>query len=176
MRKDVQSVTYPIETHHIWDLTEAMGNTPSPNVPKRKPLAPLNHIIHNLVEGFQEAIHSNDISGIKHVLDQLILARTTCTDFLKYNRTELTSLKITVEKMVASTIQPPPASFAQQPQQHHQSQTIGLKTPRMETPTWNGDPYSFYSWLSSCSKSFDKSKCNNIARTQLMLQAMPLNK
>ena len=46
----------------------------------------------------------------------------------------------------------------------------------METPTCNGDPYIFYSWLSSCSKSFDQSNCNNIARTQLMLHAMPLDK
>ena len=131
---------------------------------------------HNLVDRFQEAIDSNDISGIKLVLDQPILTGTTCTDFLKYNRTELTSLKITAEKIVASTIQPPPTPIAQQPQQHHQPQTFGLKTPRMETPTWNGDRYSFYSWLSSCSKSFDQSNCNNIAITQLMLQAMPLDK
>ena len=46
----------------------------------------------------------------------------------------------------------------------------------METPTKNGDPYNFYLWLSSCSKSFDQSNCNSIPRTQLMMQAMPLDK
>ena len=107
------------ETYYVWDLTNFLEETTNPKVPKPKPPAPLDHIIHDLVEGFQEGMDSNDISGIKLVLDQLILAGTTCTDFLKYNLTELTSLKITTEKMVASIIQPPFNSIVQQPQHIH---------------------------------------------------------
>ena len=107
------------ETHHIQDLTEAWVTHPAPKFPNLGPPAPLNHIIHKLVDGFHEAIDSNDISGIKLVLNRLIITGTTCTNFQKYNHTELTSLKITAEKILASTIQPSPTPIAQQPQQHH---------------------------------------------------------
>ena len=99
----------------------------------------------------------------------------TCTNYLKYDRAKIRDLLKTVQKLTISLTRFPPTPTAQQPPQHHQPQTIGLKRPRMETPTWNGDQYSFYWWLSSRSKSFDQSNCNSTARTQLMLQAMLLN-
>ena len=57
------------ETHQVRDLTKELENTSNPKVLKPKYPAPLYHIIHHLVK----AINSNDISGIKLVLNQLIL-------------------------------------------------------------------------------------------------------
>ena len=139
------------EIHHTQDLTEALGNTPSPKVPKPEPPAPPDHIISDLVDDFQLAIFNNNIGILEITLNQLKLASNTCIDFSKFDRPELFSLMNTTKNIIASTTQPPTPT-AQQPKQHHQPQTTGLKTPRMETPTWNGDPYSFYAWLSSCSK------------------------
>ena len=76
-------------------------------------------------------------------------------EYLKNDRAKIRDLLKTTQKLTTSLTNSPPTPNAQQPQQHHQHQTIGLKTPSMETPTWNGDQFRFYSWLSSCSKSFD---------------------
>ena len=113
---------------------------------------------------------------LEDLLEQYRLYGRTCTNYLKYDYTKIRDLLKIIQKLTTSFTHSSPTSTAQQPQQHHQPQTIGLKTPRMETPTCNGDPYSFYLWLSTCSKSFDQSNCNSITKTQLMLQAMPLDK
>ena len=118
-------------------MNNSLEDTSNPKVTKPKPPAPLDQIIHDLVDGFQEAINSNNVSGIKLALNQLILSGNTSTDFLKYNRTELTSLQITAKKIISSTTQPPPYPTTQQTHQLPQlpkPQTIGLKTPRMENP------------------------------------------
>ena len=46
----------------------------------------------------------------------------------------------------------------------------------MEIPQWLGKNYKFYTWFSACSSSFEITKCPESARTQLMRQAMPLDK
>ena len=125
------------ETHHAQDLTKDLENKSNSKGPKPKSSAPLDHIIHHLVGSFRDAIDSKDVSGIKLVIEQLSLAGTTCTNFLKYNITELTSLNITAEKIHASTIHPPPTPSIQQTHQLPKTpkpQTTGLKTPRMKNP------------------------------------------
>ena len=129
---------------------------------------------HNLVDGFQEAIDSNDISGIKLVLDQPILTGTTCTDFLKYNRTELTSLKITAEKIVASTIQPPPTTIYCPTTSAHPSTSNHWPEDIQDGNTYlEWWPLQLLFVALICSKSFDQSNCNSIAKTQLMCKPCP---
>ena len=67
---------------------------------------------------------------------------------------------------------PPPC----QPHQHFHVQPIGLKPPRMEAPTWCGKHYDFYTWLASTIHLFTFSNSTNTAKTQILLQAMPLEK
>ena len=163
------------ETRHVRDLSEDLEDTSNPKV-STKPSAPTDHNFYILKEQLQQAIQDKEMDELEELLEQYWLFGRTCPDVLKCAHAELQDLLKTTQKLTASTTQPPPNPTAQQPQYLHQPQTIGLKTPRMETPTWNPrDSYNYYSWLSSCSKSFDQSNCNSIARTQLMLQVMPLD-
>ena len=68
---------------------------------------------------------------------------------------------------------PPPHSH---PSCLQHVQPIGLKPPRMEATTWSGKSYDFYSWLASTTHVFTFSNCHNTAKTQIMLQAMLLDK
>ena len=84
---------------------------------------------------------------LEDLLEQYQLFGRTCTNYLKYDHTKIRDLLKNTQKLTTSFTHSSPTPIAQQLQQYHQPQTIGLKTPRMETPTWNCDPYSFYFWL-----------------------------
>ena len=166
------------ETHHVRDLTDSLENTSSPKV-SNKPSAPPGHIIPDLVDEFQEAISSNDLDILEATLNLFNLATKTCTDFIKYDCSELYKLMKTAKKMTAPSFQTPPTPTGQQPQQLPQPpkpQTIGLKTPRMENPSGSDHSYDFYPWISSCCMMFDQSNCSDMTRTQLMFQGLPIDK
>ena len=170
MRKDIQFVAY-LEVKLVisgtwlkpWEIYPA-------------PKFPPDHIFSILAEQFQQAIQDKEMDELEDLLEQYQLFGRTCTNYLKYDHTKIRDLLKNTQKLTTSFTHSSPTPIAQQLQQYHQPQTIGLKTPRMETPTWNCDPYSFYFWLSSCSKPFVQSNCNSIAKTQFVLQAMPLDK
>ena len=129
------------ETHHVWDLTKSLENTSSPKG-SYKPSAPAGHIISDLVDEFQEAISSNDLDILEAILNLFNLATKTYTDFIKYDHSKLYNLMKTDKKMTASSYQKPRTPFVQESQQLPQlpqppkPKTIGLKTPRMENPSW----------------------------------------
>ena len=128
------------ETTHVRDLTNYLENTSSPKV-SNKPLATPGHKISDLVNEFQEAISSNDLDILEATLNLFNLATKTCTDFIKYDHSELYKLMKTAKNMTALSFQTPPTPTSQQSQLLPQSpkpQTIGLKTPRMENPSWSG--------------------------------------
>ena len=160
---------------NLWHTRKWNSSYPAPNWspgkynhgPKvyTRPSAPPDHIFSILAEQFHQAIQDKEMDELEDLLKQYRLFRRTCTDYLKYDGTEIRDLLKTAQKLTTSFTCSSPTPNAQQLQQYHQPQTIGLKTPRMEISTWNGDTYSFYSWLSSCSKSFDISNCNSIAKT-----------
>ena len=51
-----------------------------------------------------------------------------------------------------------------------------MKMPRAELTKWSGLSYDFYPWISCNAKMFKRSKWDDAAKTQGMLQSMPLNK
>ena len=57
------------ETRHIRDLTEALGNIPSPKLSTR-PSAPPDHIFSILAEQFQQAIQNKQMNELEDLLKQ----------------------------------------------------------------------------------------------------------
>ena len=51
-----------------------------------------------------------------------------------------------------------------------------MKMPRVELTKWNGLSYDFYPWLAANAKMFQRSKWDDAAKTQGMLQTMPTDK
>ena len=96
---------------------------------------------------------------------------TTEPDFYKFDHSELLAFQDHAYKIIdfQLTTQPPPSLLSSP------SPSSGFKPPRMETPRWSGKSYKFYTWLSAHSRNFDAPQCPKAARTQLMLQAMPLD-
>ena len=119
-----QLCTTPLsETNHVRDLTNSLENTYSPKV-SNKPSAPPGHIISDLVDEFQEAISSKDLDILEATLNLFNLATKTCTDFIKYDHSELYKLMKTAKKMTALSFQTPHTPTVQPTQklpQHHVS-------------------------------------------------------
>ena len=86
------------ETYHIRDLTEALGNVPSPKVSTR-PSATPDHIFSILAEQFQQAIQDKEMDELEDLLEQYGLLGRTCTNYLKYDRTKIRDLLKTTQKL-----------------------------------------------------------------------------
>ena len=59
------------ETHHVWDLTQALGATPNPKVSTR-PTALPDHIFSVLMEQFQQAIFDKRMNKLEDLLKQYL--------------------------------------------------------------------------------------------------------
>ena len=55
--------------------------------------------------------------------------------------------------------------------QDHANEIINSSSPRIEIPKWSGK-----SWITTCSRSFEITQCHETFRTQMMINAMPLEK
>ena len=76
----------PIPNHHVRDLTKDLETTPTPNK-YSKPPAPPEHFISTFTEEFQQVLLADNMEDIKIVLQVYDLQITTCTDILKFDRT-----------------------------------------------------------------------------------------
>ena len=76
-QQDIKSAPHP----EVKPIMSGTWLTPLKIHPTLKFPSPNLHIIHDIVDGFQEAINSNNISGFKLVLNQLVLVGNTCMMF-----------------------------------------------------------------------------------------------
>ena len=137
-----------------------------------KPAPPINHWISDITNGLQEATLSEDLEHLK--LFNALYAQKFMSepDALQFDLSNLYAARKHALEIINSA---PPALT---PTQSSTSTppNAGFKPPRMEIPRWSGKSYEFYTWLSACSASFTITNCPEAARTQLMRQAMPLDK
>ena len=119
------------ETHHTQDLTEAVGNLPSTKV-SRRPSTPPDHIFSILAEQLQQAIQNKEMNELEDLLEEYRLLGRTCTDYFKYDHTEILGLLKTAQKLITPFTRSSPTPTAQQPQQHHQPQPIGHRSTNLE--------------------------------------------
>ena len=76
----------------------------------------------------------------------------------------------------AEKSQPPHVPAAPPTSQLPNPQTVSMKLPRAEPPKWPGLSYDFYLWIASIAKIFKRSRWDDAAKTQGILQTIPIEK
>ena len=162
---------------HVRDLSQDLETTPPPKK-HPKPPAPPNHIISSITAELQQACLDNNLEDIMIFLDQAELYRKISLDLLKYDCSELAEALKTARQLHKGPedSQPAPAPTTHHPLHPPDLQTISMKMPRVEVTKWNGLSYDFYPWIAANAKMFQQSKWDDAAKTQGMLQTMPIDK
>ena len=141
-----------------------------------KSLSPADRIFSTLTKEFKQALLDNKAEDIKALLNQYDLFETTCPEFLKFYHSKLIKhMKIT-PKLIEPKSLPPPIPAAQPTYQIPNPKTVSMKLPRAEPTKWSGLSYDFYPWIASNAKMFKQSRWDDAAKTQGMLQTMPIDK
>ena len=99
--------------------------------------------------------------------------RSSEPDILKFDRSQLRGTLNHAQKIMKTSRPPIPTQI---PFSTPPPPSSRFKPPRMEIPWWSGKNYEFYSWLSAYSRSLETTKCPEAPRTQMMFQALPLDK
>ena len=107
---------------------------------------------------------------------QYDLCRKTCPDYLKFDCSELIKHVKTAGKLIEPKSLPPPVPATTPTPPNPQPPTVSMKLPRAELTKWTGLSYDFYPWIASNAKMFERSKWDDAAKTQGMLETMPLDK
>ena len=95
----------PASYHHVHDLANDLGTTPTPKN-SSKPTAPPDHFITTFTEEFQQTLLTNNPEDIQTVLMFYDLQLPTCTDFFKYDRTEINKLNHDARQLLANLSKP----------------------------------------------------------------------
>ena len=162
----------PTDGSHVRNLTSALNTPTNAASITSKPALPINHWISDITNGLQEAALNEDLELVKifnTLFAQQIMSDPAALQFDLSNFYTARKHALTIVNSSPPVTTPTQFSNPTPP-------TAGFKPPRMEIPRWSGKSYEFYTWLSACSSSFTITNCPEAARTQLMRQAMPLDK
>ena len=167
--------TWDWDPSHLGPFSRIRSHPP----PKKltKPHTPPDHAISLLSAEFRQAFLDNDPVEIQTVLTMYELhLKTSSLDFIRYNQTKLSKLAKAAMKLFAPKSQPPPAPTTQPLLHLPNPQTVSMKLPQAEPTKWTGFSYDFYPWIPSNTKMFEQFKWDDAAKTQGMLQTMPIDK
>ena len=146
----------PASNHHVRDLTKDLETTPTPKK-LSKPPAPPNHIFSTLTEEFKQALLDEEAEDVEALLTQYDLFGKTCPDFLKFDRTMLMKLVLTGRKLHKGRDNPQPTLTTATyplPYTPPSKPSCSMKINKLDTPTWSGETYDLYSWLTECETVF----------------------
>ena len=104
----------PASYHHVRDLANDLETTPTPKQ-FSKPTAPPDHFISTFTEEFQQALLGGIMEDIQVVLMFYDLQVTTCTDFFKFDRTQLMNLVQTSRELHKGRDDPQPTPIQTPP-------------------------------------------------------------
>ena len=140
------------------------------------PPPPPGHLILLLTHAFQSALLTNDIDELEGANKMYKDSIGTNPEFYFYDRSALSNLQKTAKQRLTSltamsTPLPPspPNGRVLQP-------SASFKPPKLIIENWDGQPYNFYSWLTSVLKGFELAQCDDPGKLHHTLHAIPLNK
>ena len=129
-------------------------------------------MITKLTKRFKTAIQENNMSEMKNIIKHYQRFADESPDFFIYNCMQVAKLNELATNLTATKIQEP----APVPSWHIPDTLGWMKLPKLDIPTWSGETFKFYNWLSSCQNLFNLTSCSPATKTQIMFQALPLNK